>query len=226
LHIPEFFQYLETLNIFGVKANYMQQFNEYLSNEGLPPSKTISSPRIIPVLKNKQFKKDKLQKLALPEGVNYMKDAPAYIFNKENEKASIVELDCYTFLEIEKSLDNTERSTVEKNESHILVSFKDMFDYDTIYCELVEYKIQKNFLNTVISREYIRELLARHDWYRLLLPQAFERPVSVSGIYRLEEFAIRLLKRHLEVQYAVARNACSRHLLRTLVRRSKLNVQD
>ncbi|MDR3192515.1 MAG: hypothetical protein LBT87_05575 [Treponema sp.] len=36
LKAPDFIRYLETLNIFGVKANYMEQFKEYLNNEGLP----------------------------------------------------------------------------------------------------------------------------------------------------------------------------------------------
>ena len=33
---PEHIGLLETLNIFGIRAQYMQQFKEYLEEEGLP----------------------------------------------------------------------------------------------------------------------------------------------------------------------------------------------
>jgi hypothetical protein len=216
LHPPEHLSYLETLNIFGVKANYMQQFNEYLSNEGLPPSKTIAAPRAIPVLKNRQFKKHRLQKLALPEGINYLKDGPVFIFDGKNEQISNVHLDCYTALEIEKSLDDAEKRRIEKNESDILHRLHNLFDYDALYCELVEYKDAKNYRNTIITKGHIRELFSRkdHGWHTLFLPPSFENPASVADINRLQEYALRLLKKHLDIQYAIARNKWEAQYLR------------
>jgi hypothetical protein len=214
LKAPDFIQYLETLNIFGVKANYMEQFKEYLSNEGLPPSKTISLSRTIPVLKNKQFKKSRLQKLALPPGVNYIQDGPVFFWNRENEKTSGVTLDCYTSLEVESSLEDAEKSPVEKNKSGILLEYKELFDYDSLYAKLVEYKNQKNYLNAVICREYIKDLLSRGDWYTLFLPPAFGAGASFGDINKIGEFALRLLKRHLDVQYAIARGAWEGRYLR------------
>lgn len=35
-YIPAILPILETLNIFGLRADYMQQFKEYLEEEGLP----------------------------------------------------------------------------------------------------------------------------------------------------------------------------------------------
>ena len=35
---PDHINLLETLNVFGVRAQFMQQFKEYLEEEGLPPN--------------------------------------------------------------------------------------------------------------------------------------------------------------------------------------------
>ena len=44
------------LNIFGIRAQYMQQFKEYLEDEGLP-SNELRIEFILPVVKNLDGKK-------------------------------------------------------------------------------------------------------------------------------------------------------------------------
>ena len=47
---PEHINLLETLNVFGVRAQFMQQFKEYLEEEGLPPNDDrIGVPRLLMV---------------------------------------------------------------------------------------------------------------------------------------------------------------------------------
>ena len=48
---PPHIKLLETLNIFGIRAQYMQQFKEYLEDEGLP-SNEDRIEIILPVVKN------------------------------------------------------------------------------------------------------------------------------------------------------------------------------
>jgi hypothetical protein len=48
---PEHIHVLETFNIFGIKASYMQQFKEYLEDEGLPANEDRIE-FILPVVKN------------------------------------------------------------------------------------------------------------------------------------------------------------------------------
>src|SRR3989440_54848 len=59
---------LETLNIFGIRAQYMQQFKEYLEDEGLP-SNEERIEFILPVVKNLDDKK--LTSIRLKEGVDF-----------------------------------------------------------------------------------------------------------------------------------------------------------
>src|SRR5262249_20783302 len=48
---PDYIHVLETLNIFGIRAQYMQQFKEYLEEEGLPTNEDRIE-FILPVVKN------------------------------------------------------------------------------------------------------------------------------------------------------------------------------
>jgi hypothetical protein len=52
------YQAVETLNIFGVKADYMRQFKEYLEEEGVPTDERVEF--ILPVIKDARYKKHKL----------------------------------------------------------------------------------------------------------------------------------------------------------------------
>jgi hypothetical protein len=54
---------LETLNVFGIRANYMAQFREYLKQEGVPEFEEV----IIPVRVQEEFLKHNLQVLRLPD---------------------------------------------------------------------------------------------------------------------------------------------------------------
>ncbi|UKI42730.1 MAG: hypothetical protein L6V95_07685 [Candidatus Melainabacteria bacterium] len=47
---PKFINYMETLNIFGIKADYMAQFKAYLEEEGLPTGEFINLQ--LPVISN------------------------------------------------------------------------------------------------------------------------------------------------------------------------------
>ncbi|MDR0720336.1 MAG: DEAD/DEAH box helicase family protein [Treponema sp.] len=208
LNPPLYLPYIETLNIFGVKADYMQQFNEFLQNEGLPPVKTIFPPRFIPVLKNTQFKNRKLQRLSLPAGASYLKQGDMFVWGQMGKDKTIVILDCYSSLEAEKSLaGGREKPAAEKHKSEELQKCSAFFDYDAIFAELVEHKYRCEYFNAVISKDHIKDLLSRTDWYELYIPLSLAAPQSFADIKRFQEYALRLLKKDLDRQYSIARNA-------------------
>ncbi len=48
---PRHIELLETLNVFGIRADYMAQFREFLEDEGLPPDQDADE-FVLPVLRN------------------------------------------------------------------------------------------------------------------------------------------------------------------------------
>ncbi|MDR0557137.1 MAG: DEAD/DEAH box helicase family protein, partial [Treponema sp.] len=206
---PLYLPYIETLNIFGVKANYMQQFNEFLQNEGLPPTKTVFPPRFIPALKNIQFKNKKLQKLSLPAGASYLKQGGTFVWRETAGSKKTVTLDCYTSLATKKSLASSgkDQPVFEKHKSKALQKCAVFFNYESLFAELVEYKYQREYFNAIVSKDHIKNLLFRADWYELYLPPSLAEPQSFADIKRFREYAVHLLKKEFDKQYAAARNA-------------------
>jgi len=58
---PQYISILETLNIFGVRADYMNQFKAYLQDEGVPTEKGPPYLIKLPVIRNKKYKKSALR---------------------------------------------------------------------------------------------------------------------------------------------------------------------
>ncbi|MDR0610520.1 MAG: DEAD/DEAH box helicase family protein [Planctomycetaceae bacterium] len=207
---------LETLNIFGIKANYMQNFREYLKNEGVPDIKTLFAPRAVPVLKNKQYRSKKLKKLTLPSGADFQKQAEPFVLKSTaSKKIRTIELDCYTALDRETSQSDMASEDVQKQacyfpkiggDGEAKVSVIDFFDYDKMYVELVEYKYAKQYENVIIAKGCLRDLLADNGWYKLLLPESRQQVNCIADINRFEKYAVRLLKKYFDKQFAAARN--------------------
>lgn len=69
---PPHIRVLETLHIFAVRANYMQQFREYIEREGVelePPVEIL-----LPILPNKEFLKRGLLVPRLPEDTDFARE--------------------------------------------------------------------------------------------------------------------------------------------------------
>lgn len=72
---PKYIGILETLNIFGVRADYMRQFKEFLENEGVPSEKGQLLVLNMPVIRNTAYKNKKLYSLRVKGNVDFKKDA-------------------------------------------------------------------------------------------------------------------------------------------------------
>ena len=66
IRAPRFIRPLETLNIFGIRADYMRQFREYLEEEGLPAEEEREE-FVLPVVKFKNLEQLKLKIIRLKD---------------------------------------------------------------------------------------------------------------------------------------------------------------
>ncbi|MCL2061113.1 MAG: DEAD/DEAH box helicase family protein [Firmicutes bacterium] len=203
LTIPRFIQILETLNIFGIRADYMKQFKEYLEKEGVPTER--GAPYIIklPAIMNYKYKRAKLYALKLKDDVDYKKDAPKPSL-KTASFSGIVELDCYGKVQFETSRTRA-LGDVTKSVGHLPKECLPFLDYEKIFFELVRYKNEKARYNFNISKADIKELLSRNDWYRLLIPEGDAQFRSLSDIARFEKISVALLKEYCDRIYTGAK---------------------
>ena len=200
--VPNHIGILETLNIFGVRADYMKQFKEFLANEGVPSEKGQLVILTMPVIRNKSYKKSGLYSLRVKGGLDYREHA-AKPFLRYADGITVV-LDCYSKVQFESS--KTRGSgEVTKNETYFKAENLSFLDYDSIYSELQRYKAEKVRYNVNITRQDIYELLHNSSWYKLLIPEDELVIRSFEDYKRFEKIAVALLTKYFDKFYYAER---------------------
>ena len=198
---PKNIETLETLNIFGVRADYMRQFKEYLEEEGLPKNEDRIE-FVLPVIKNLGSKK--LKMVRLREGINFRKDGPkptlgqpcGYLIRHP------VVLDWYPRLEVLASgTGRTNGQAAERDQCYFEEAHLAFLDFDAIYFELQQFKSERGWHNLNLPRNSLETLLGRKDWYKLFIPKEEMEFRSFQQVVRWQEIAVALLKKYLERYY-------------------------
>jgi hypothetical protein len=203
---PGHIETLETLNIFGIRSDYMAQFKEYLADEGLP----ANEERIefeLPVINNLGTKK--LRMIRLKGGVDFKRSDPKPTLARLDGQLTRqpITVDWYPKIQTQRS--KGLRSTVDvammdscKLGSHHLA----FLDMEAIFFELERFKNERSWYNLNLPRESIRELLSSPDWYNLLIPKE-ELAFTNFGKVRLwQEIATVLLKKYCDRYYKHRKN--------------------
>jgi hypothetical protein len=195
------YQAIETLNVFGVKADYMKQFKAYLEEEGVSTDERVEF--VLPVIKDKAISKKKLKiiKPVTPDNISFKEAEKVKLEYVENKQIfRRVVLSRY------KKLDHKEKSNVraravtfeEEKLSNEQLAF---LDKERLYFELQRYKSERNWSNLSISLEDIDELLSKNDWYTLLSPKSQLSLDSFQKTEQIEEVVVSLLKLYVRALY-------------------------
>jgi len=193
------YQAVETLNIFGIKADYMRQFKEYLEEEGVPTDERIEF--VLPVIKDLRFKKYKLKVLRLQKGKNFKREERVMLAYENNQRVfKKVFLNRYKELElIEKGTNSSQQ--IRLDEAKLTKTHLAFIDIDRLFFELQHFKNERNWINLSISKADIEELLNHNDWYTLQIPREKLNINSFDDIKRIEEIVIALVKAYTKALY-------------------------
>jgi hypothetical protein len=198
---PRNIETLETLNIFGIRADYMRQFKEYLEEEGLPANEDRIE-FVLPVIKNLGSKKLKI--VRLKEGIDFKKNGPKPTLEDPPEYfvRHRVVLDWYPKLQAMASgAGRTNGLAAERDRCYFEESHLAFLDFDTIYFELQQFKNERAWHNLNLSRASLAPLLRRKDWYELYIPRGEMEFRSFQQVLRWQEIAVALLKKYLDRYY-------------------------
>lgn len=194
---------LETLNIFGVKADYMTAFKDYLREEGIIPSDEVLELDF-PTRAN--LPKGKLKTLALKDGYKdnqklgfkrthfpWLYEIPTQFQGKI--KPPHVVLDLYPRVEALSSKDRVDVSATEaRNKAKLNQTLFSTFNWDRIYLALQEYKIQRSWSNLRLERQRLIDFCSdAQDWYTLFIPAEELVVKNFADISRQEDILLRLL---------------------------------
>ncbi|BBL63940.1 type III restriction endonuclease subunit R [Methanosarcina mazei] len=198
----EYIPVLETLNIFGIEANYMDQFKYYLRNEGVTVDNRIEIPIKIQI--NDSYIKEEL---LIPDYNN--REFKNHIFELDSyEKMEPVEIDLYPKIDVLESNESEEiRAEYKKPRREIRSPEINLLDWTKIYYQLLEFRLQKDWNNIYFSEETLRGVIERgNNAYSLKCPENIIHPLKFEGVCELEEAVIIILKKYLQKYYNRQKN--------------------
>ncbi len=197
--LPRNIELVETLNVFGLKADYMAQFKDYLEEEGLPTASTIEF--VLPVVTLDYWQKKRLKMIRVRAGGEFDCQTTTLSANVPPNLQGKAKIDAYPKLEAMAS------AGVKADEGNKQSAFFEphhlaFLNLDEMYLDLRAFKTERGWNNFSLSKHEIKELLTRKDWYQLLMPAAeLNLPVSFQNPRRWQETVSSLLKKYCESFY-------------------------
>ena len=218
LNRPDYIEFLETLHVFGVRANYMANFRGFLEAEGvdvdneqievvLPvvanlgkhPLKTIRVKKVINGVSTesgKAFSKlGPMPVLQNPSAMSSDDPGASYMRNR-------VVLNWYPKIQVMSSADdpgdNADTARHEAKLEDVHIAF---LNVDRLFFELERFKTERKWHNLTLSRTGVRDLLADKTWYRLFIPASEMVADSFNKVRLWHQIALALLKKYTERYY-------------------------
>lgn len=206
VNIPRNIEVLETLTIFGIKAQYMEDFKKYLELEDMPSNENVYEFKMPVISRYDQVQDKKLRVIKVRAGANFKKQAKRLILDAPDEgfmqyllKNRVV-IDCRSKVQTIESDGSLQLRSV--TDEHTLDSqFLPYLDYDRIFEELERYKNEKLYYNISIVKQKIQAILEIDGWYALIIPQSHLRIDSVDKLESVVDFCIMVLKSYMDKFY-------------------------
>lgn len=204
---PEYIDILETLNIFGVQADYMRQFRQYLEEEGIEPE---------------YWKRDlevRVKNDLLNEGLK----VPRVDDNREFTQEATVALalgpdisptvDRRSQVRVLQSVTEGSATTGEHDQERTIPdALIPLLNWDQIYFELLHYKQQKELANLVIDKAVLQKIIEEHA-YTLYCPPSAVDPEEFNDLAGVQHIVEIILKSYVNEFYSQKQEAWeSQHL--------------
>ena len=196
---PEHLQTLETLNVFGIRSDYMKEFEEYLEEEGVGEQTT--EVITLPVIK--RLTRSDLKLIRLDQNVEPFKRAKKpYLEEPPKDMNGRVTLNWYPRIQAKRSVSQAAVALDESlHEGFLEQKHLAFIDYNEIFFELAQYKNEKAWYNLQLNRHQIKGLLVDPSWYRLLIPADLLEVTNFERVRMWQEIAVSLLKKYAERYY-------------------------
>ncbi|MGR3318297.1 MAG: hypothetical protein ACUZ8O_07415 [Candidatus Anammoxibacter sp.] len=200
---PRYIGAVETLNVFGIKADYMRQFREYLEEEGVK-GKDDYEEIVIPTISN--LGKSRLKYPQLKEGVNFKKDGPRPTLDEPDDflLEHPVIVDWYPKIEaiqsrLPRSVSEANINKGKLNDRHLT-----FVNFEEVYFELQKYKNERCYYNLNLNKETLAALFNKkngENWYVLYIPEQDLDFTSFEQVRLWQDIVITLLKKYCDRYY-------------------------
>ncbi|MCM8809388.1 MAG: DEAD/DEAH box helicase family protein [Candidatus Omnitrophica bacterium] len=189
---------LETLNIYGIKADYLNKFLDAIRKEEVE-FETIE----IPVQFQHEEKWETLYTLSKPEN----KFEEKKILKLEIDDRIYITVDLLPKISIylakerkEEGIKAEKIKSVVQDQRDKLKEKIDLLDWERIYKEIVEFKVQRNYWNFVFDKETLKKIILSDKYSIFSLPEIFEIKEDKDITY-LENIALLVIKKYIDLFY-------------------------
>jgi hypothetical protein len=199
---PDYVELLETLNIFGIKSDYMKEFEEYLEEEGLGENERREII-FLPTIKLPEFEKGKIQlsiirpKADMPD---FKQTVKLRLNDLEGQMNTRVIADWYPRLQRQSSVDASGGALATLNKEPLRQDHLAFLKWESIWFEIERHKRDKAYYNVVISPEDLKRLLQKAWWYELFIPPGY-LDFRFDRLPLWHEIATHLLKGYVDRFY-------------------------
>lgn len=202
---PELIQYLETLNVFGIEADFMERFRQFLEKEELPRN---DQKQVFTVPLNITYDFGRRLKVLRPR--KKRKDGRDYDFKQDGAIPSLnivpdkirqksIVIDWYPRIKSLESKKNIKPGI--KEETVFTQGHMAFLDYDDLFFRLEKFKRERNWYNLNISKPMIKVLLDDRTWYKIVAPSGKMDFSDFGNVALWQEMSAELLQKFLEEFY-------------------------
>lgn len=197
-NLPKGLREIETLNIFGVRADYMDAFRKYLEDEGLPANEDTYTEIKIPTVNLLGDKKLKI--VRLKEGYDFKKEA---IVHPETVDGIMVKVDKTPKVDaIWSRRAGVDEAAEFVHTDHLTTTHLSLLNWNKIFFAIQQMKNERSWYNMEISLDGLKQLMEKSDWYELYIQEAdMEFHDFGRDVPRWEEITISLLRAFIDRAY-------------------------
>ena len=203
---PRNLSLLETLNIFAVRANFMAEFREYLTREGVSYEGQIEME--FPITLHPGFLNSN-QELRLPKAPAYHEIAKGQCVLLKPNLASQITHKMQTIDIIQSySATGIQETQAEPHWQGVPIPSKSLklINWEWIHLQLLDYKHEKCFHNLVFGTDILKQILdPNQGLYQLFVTEtSVVDPQNLADLERLEELVLTILRKYITKFYRLA----------------------
>jgi len=205
---PAYVPTLETLNVFGIRADYMTEFKRFLEEEGLPRNDSAMEEFLLPVMPTVQLDKAKLKIVQVKENVDFKRDMRITLHHRKEKGRPPIELDWFPRIQTIAGPTRDTSVVAEAPAAHALRPVHLQYiDRDAVYLELQRFKNERAWYNLNLPYEAVWEVMEKADWYELLIPAQELEPRAFGQVATWQAITTALLKSYIERFYKIEKAA-------------------
>lgn len=199
---------LETLNVFGIRADYMDQFKEILAEEGLPKNEGSFVEIELPTMPVVDLDKNKLKLFRVPDNIDYKKIETLELEAGFFDYTQKIKLDWYPKIQALQSAARSAATLVQTQTGKLTAAHLALFNWFEVYEEIIRFKNERSWYNLSINRETIKRILLTNDWYELYIPEEDLHFNHFENVFRWQEIGIALIKAYIVKFYNSKKQEC------------------